>query len=276
MKGDGCCPLARGRRRSVASSAGLLLLSIVSGGCSLHLPGDGKAAAGGSVGLGMGGTSTLGGGGGVAGEAMGGNVGAGAGGAAGVAGTSGAGGASGSRRLAIVSSDGYVSKDTNDVGIQGAWYAFAAGASAAVTPNDFRNGGPSICVSGSVGYNAPSYSYVELALSIADGSAPAFYPVVPDGIIGFTFALTGSLVLPDLLVAFKDHCVVFHPSSGVPMTALFTDATASCAPSGKPGDLPFPPATSSIDTVELRVMSSLPLAPFDFCVTNLSAAVAKN
>jgi hypothetical protein len=247
--------------------------------------GAGDRGVGGSPTNGSGGTTNMGSGGsGAGGRSLSGSGGAGLMGSGGANGSGGAaaGGMTGARRLALIPVNGWVDKATNDVGIQGAWYTYAD-AGATIAPADFRSAGPSICVTGTaVNNSAVGYEplYATVAVGLSNGSTPAYYPTTPDGVVGLSFTMSGT-VMPNLLVRILTakvgyECIVFHATSGAKITALFADATAKCQLNGQPGDFASAPALTDLMGVEWRVTSSSGTGNFDFCMTNVSAVLKGN
>lgn len=184
-----------------------------------------------------------------------------------------------------IDSTGWVPRNCDDVGIQGAWYCYGDG----MTPNDCKGGTPpwrasssGMCISGtSLGPVMNTYgAAVGLSLNDSGGTSSVKGPwnATSNNVVGFEVTVTGNLGGLDLRMAFKD-------ASGADVAPFYTIIA--------PGTYPIMfsqaqvPASWMVANAGAMVMPTALTdlqfqiagdekagAAFDYCITELKPIVA--
>ena len=180
--------------------------------------------------------------------------------------------------VTLMPQNGYVSCDSNTIGLQGYFFTYSDMGGSMVMPADFAMAGSEICASGTAAMvpevdGEPDYAGTYGAglgfnLNQDTGSStPNTWDAAAMGIGGISFTLdpfpTGATMRVIFQSGGTDSCIQF--TTGGAQTHMFADAQTECY--SNTGTAPNP---STMEQIKWQVVTDETMAyPFDFCLTNI-------
>lgn len=172
--------------------------------------------------------------------------------------------------MPISPTDGWVSCDTNTLGIEGAFYTYDDGAGSTITPANFDGAGTEICVTGEVGQVVDGdYSVWGAGLGF-NFANEASWDASAAGISGVSFNITEIPAGTATRVIFVDsadtgYCAEITAPGA--QSFSFTDTAVDCWDTAAAGAMPAP---TDIKAVQWQVATNADASyPFSFCISDL-------
>ncbi len=191
----------------------------------------------------------------------------------------------------LVPVGGWVAGNTNEAGIQGAFYTISDADEmppgvTTITMQDFAAAGDAICVSGAasqvVGGAFGQYWGGGVALNLADpGQMQPLQGWNRGNVVGFRYTLTGPTIPPPSSLRFTvtfqgasgdPYCQPITATSGTPVTSTLSSPQLIQA-CWQAGGAQVPP-TALLTSLQWQIATNeMAPTPFDFCIEDLTAVV---
>jgi hypothetical protein len=179
-----------------------------------------------------------------------------------------------SAAVTLMPQNGYVSCDSNTIGLQGYFFTYADMGGSTIMPANFEMMGSDICVNGTAGqvmdmdYDATYGAGLGFNFNQDTGSTtPNTWNATAMGIGGIAFTISAFPAGATMRIIFQsggsDFCHQF--TTGGPHTVTFAEAQSECWSSAGTA-----PNAASLQQVKWQVATDEAMAyPFDFCLTNV-------
>lgn len=182
--------------------------------------------------------------------------------------------------VSLMPQNGYISCDSNTIGLQGYFFTYADMGGSMIAPANFEMTGADICVNGTAAqvmegadgeldYSGTFGAGLGFNFNQDTGSSTAnMWDAAAMGIGGITFTIdpfpTGATMRVIFQSGGSDYCLQF--TTGGPHTVKFADTMSECW--AETGTAPSP---TTLQQVKWQVATDDTMAyPFDFCLTGLA------